>query len=185
MERKDCEDKIQAIDDEIVQIQQDAELRLSELTPDQKIEYSKLLQENRSLIQEINLKQNEVDEMDGMLVSAESKLKIDTNKLKAHQLKEQINTLERQKADLELQAGEANLSLPEQKEKLKAKVTEDTEVIKGCKNRTKELKKLMDNYEKEIRDIDEQLSVYFSFQTHLFLWDFFNFHCMHPLCFAF
>jgi intraflagellar transport protein 74 len=66
------------------------DLRLNELDPSQRGEYQRLMTENNELIGEYNQKQTAMEELLGRLAAAESRLKMDNQKLKGQLLKEQI-----------------------------------------------------------------------------------------------
>ena len=72
--------------------------------------------------------------------------------MKGQLLKEQIVELERKKADYEIQLNEANLSFPEARDRLLARMKEDNNFIVTNEKRVKEIKKNIDNYEKKLRE---------------------------------
>lgn len=106
-----------------------AELKINELDPEQKSEYEALIQENRQLVHDINNKRVELDEVNSKLSMAENRLRMDSQKLKGHLLKDQITELESKKADLEIQLNEANLSFPEARDRLLARIKDDNNFI--------------------------------------------------------
>ncbi len=57
-------------------------------------------------------KQNQMEDLLNKLAMAENKLKMDSQKLKGHLLKEQISQLQTKKTDYEIQLNQANLSIP-------------------------------------------------------------------------
>jgi intraflagellar transport protein 74 len=69
------------------------------------------------------------------------------------QLREQIKTLEAQKADLDLQNIEASLSFPEARDRLLANIKEANGLILQTDKRIKEVKKMNDAYEKQLREM--------------------------------
>ncbi|EAS01313.2 intraflagellar transporter-like protein, putative (macronuclear) [Tetrahymena thermophila SB210] len=158
LERKRQEEEIQKLEMRIHEINQQAEQKITELDPEQRQEYENLLQENRQLNNDINLQRNELEEINIKLQQTESRLNIDSQKLKGKYLKEQIIELERKREDLELQLNEANLSFPEARDKLKARVAEDNALLAQTEKRTKEIQKNIDNYEKRIREINAELN---------------------------
>ncbi|KAL4506805.1 hypothetical protein ABPG72_001226 [Tetrahymena utriculariae] len=158
LERKRQEEEIQKLEMRIHEINQQAEQKITELDPEQRQEYENLLQENRQLNNDINVQRNELEEINIKLQQTESRLNIDSQKLKGKYLKEQIVELERKREDLELQLNEANLSFPEARDKLKARVAEDNALLSQTEKRTKEIQKNIDNYEKRIREINAELN---------------------------
>jgi intraflagellar transport protein 74 len=61
---------------------------------------------------------------------------MDSQKLKGHLLKDQITELESKKADLEIQLNEANLSFPEARDRLLARIKDDNNFITTQDKRT-------------------------------------------------
>lgn len=153
IERKSQEDQIQAIESQLHEIHQAAEMKLNELDPDQRSEYESLVNENRILIQHINAQRNQLEDITATLAQAEARLRMDHNKQKYIQLKEQTEDLERKKGDLEIQTNENNLSFPEARDRLLAKVKEDNSVIQNTEKRIREVRKMQENYEKQIREV--------------------------------
>jgi len=156
IERKSQEDQIQAIEAQLHEIHQAAEMKLNELDPDQRSEYESLVNENRVLIQNINAQRNQLEDMNAILAQAEARLRMDHNKQKYIQLKEQTTDLERRKGDLEIQTNENNLSFPEARDRLLAKVKEDNSVIQNTEKRIREVRKMQENYEKQIREMNTE-----------------------------
>jgi intraflagellar transport protein 74 len=74
-------------------------MRLNELDPYQRSEYQRLMSENNELMTEYSKKQSQMEELLSKLANAENKLKMDSQKLKGHLLKEQIADLETKKTD--------------------------------------------------------------------------------------
>ena len=96
----------------------------------------------------------ELDEINQKLAIAENRLRMDSQKLKGQLLKEQIVELERKKADYEIQLNEANLSFPEARDRLLARMKEDNNFIVTKEKRVKEIKKNIDNYERKLRELE-------------------------------
>ena len=81
-------------------------MKINELDPDQRSEYEGLLNENRQLINNINMQRNELEDLNSILSQAEAKLRMDDKKQKYKSLKEQVVALDRRKEDLEVQTNE-------------------------------------------------------------------------------
>ena len=103
LERKKIEEQNEAMQGELQSIHKQMELRLNELDPYQRAEYQKLISENTDLINEYNAKQGAMEELLNRLANSENKLRMDSQKLKGHLLKEQIGELEVRKTDFEIQ----------------------------------------------------------------------------------
>lgn len=156
IERKSQEEQIQAIEGQLHEIHQTAEMKINELDPDQRSEYENLVKENRVLIQNINSQRHELEEINAALGQADARLRLDHNKQKFVQLKEQTAELTRKKEDLEVQTNENNLSFPEARDRLLAKVKEDNSVIQNTEKRIREVKKMIENYERQLREMSSE-----------------------------
>lgn len=144
-------------------------MKLNELDPDQRNEYENLLNENRQLVSNINAQRNDLEDLNMILSQADSKLRMDDKKQKYKMLKEQIVALERKKEDLEFQTNENNLSFPEARDRLLAKVKEDNNFIMNADKRTKDIKRMIENYEKQIREMNMDLEVTILLLDHRFI----------------
>lgn len=157
LERKEMEDEIARIEGEIASINARAEERLSELDHDQRQEYIHLHEENKSLEDEINQKRTVLESVNQRLLQADAKLRTDVLKQKAHHLREQKDSLIRKKEDLAVQTNELNLSEPEARERLLARIKADNQNIKETKERIKDVEKAIANYKKQIEDMENDL----------------------------
>ena len=129
------------------------ELRLNELDPYQRTEYQKLINENKELIMEYNLKQRDLEELNNRLANAETRLRMDSQKLKGQLFKTQLAELETKRGDLEIQLNEANLSYPEARDRILARMKEDNNTIATVEKRIKEVKRNIEIYEKKLREL--------------------------------
>lgn len=78
--------------------------------------------ENQELINEHAYKQRQMEELLNRLAHAENRLRMDSQKLKGQLLKDQIAELESKKSDYEIQLNEANLSIPEARDRILARM---------------------------------------------------------------
>jgi intraflagellar transport protein 74 len=74
-EKRDMENEISNIETQIQEINMANESKLNDLDPEQRNEYEKLKEENSSLQDEINRNRSELEETNGRLIAAESRLK--------------------------------------------------------------------------------------------------------------
>lgn len=153
LERKAMEDEISNIEGEVIEINSQAEQRLNELDPEQKQEYFRLQVENKTLDEEINHKRNVLENVNSRLIEADSRLRTDVLKQKAHHLREQKQTLLRRKEDLEVQTNEQNLSFPEARDRLLARVKEDSLQIKSTETAIGNSKKNIESFRKQIEEL--------------------------------
>lgn len=129
------EERTESMQNELQNIHKQMELRLNELDPNQRAEYQRLISENTDLINEYNSKQAAMEELLNKLANAENKLRMDSQKLKGQLLKEQIGELEVKKTDYEIQLNEANLSIPEARDRILARMKEDNNSIANMEKR--------------------------------------------------
>jgi intraflagellar transport protein 74 len=153
LDRKAMEDEISNFEGEIMEINSQAEQRLNELDPEQKQEYFRLQVENKSLDEEINHKRSLLESVNTKLIEVDSKLRTDVLKQKAHHLREQRQTLQRRKEDLEVQLNEQNLSFPEARDRLLARVKEDGQSCKKTEESIGNAKKNIESFKKQIEEL--------------------------------
>jgi intraflagellar transport protein 74 len=82
---------------------------------------------------------------------------MDSQKLKGQLLKDQIAELDGKKGDLEIQLNEANLSIPEARDRILARMKEDNATIATTEKRSREVKKNIEMCEKRLREIEASL----------------------------
>ena len=75
-------------------------MKLNELDPDSRVEYQRLINENKMLLNEIQNQKMELEEVNNTLFKLDSKLRMDANKQKSMQLKETVGNLENKRNDL-------------------------------------------------------------------------------------
>jgi len=153
VERKKREEEISGIEEEINMISSANEERLSELDPEQKNQYEKLKEEERYLQSEINRKRNELEIISSKLAQTEARLRQDIIKMKSQQLREEKSKLVKKKEELELQTGDMNLPFNEARERLTQRTKEDQNDIKNIETRTGEIKKLIETYNKQLKEM--------------------------------
>eukprot|EP00828_Plagiopyla_frontata_P044816 TRINITY_DN7453_c0_g1_i11.p1 TRINITY_DN7453_c0_g1~~TRINITY_DN7453_c0_g1_i11.p1 ORF type:complete len:485 (-),score=112.97 TRINITY_DN7453_c0_g1_i11:23-1477(-) len=157
IERKKQEDQLNMIERELGDINKQLEIRIGELDPESRNEYEGLLNENRELNQIMQQQRMELEELQMRLQQYENRLQADTHKLKAKQIREQTQLLERKKDDLEMQLNEANLPFPQARDRLQARIKEDKEQLGILDKRIKEIQRLCDNYEKQLKEMTQEL----------------------------
>ena len=80
--------------------------------------------------------------------------KLDKGKLRAKELREEIDRLQKKKIDLEAMIEEAKLPPAEVSKRLLKRVKADNNEIKELDKRITKLKKLINNYKKDLKDIE-------------------------------
>jgi predicted nucleic acid-binding Zn-ribbon protein len=133
------------------------ESKLNDLDPEQRNEYERLKEENGGLQGEINRSRTELEEVNSRLIQAESRLKQDTLKQRAQHLKEERASLLKRKDDLELQTNEMNLPFPEARERLLNRIKQDNAEIKQQEKDVADVRKMIETYQKNIKEIEQDL----------------------------
>merc|ERR1712150_129296 len=81
----------------------------------------------------------------------------DQGRMKVINLKEEIKNLESKKADLDIQLNESNMSVLELRERLLNKLKEDKEKMKEYDDRSRDLRRAVDNIDKKLREYDDEI----------------------------
>ncbi len=157
IQRKNKETEIAGIEEQIHGISLAFEERLNELDPDQRSQYEKLREENAGLEQEIGRRRAELEDVTQKLSIAENRLREDVTKERAQQLGDEKAKLQAKKDDLLLQTDEMNLPFPEARERLLTKAKEDQGQMKAAEQRAQEVKKLLESYQKQMKEIESEL----------------------------
>ncbi|CAK72779.1 unnamed protein product (macronuclear) [Paramecium tetraurelia] len=152
IERRGQEDSINQIENRLNELQSLADMKLQELDPEQRNEYMSLINENKSLQQEINNQKAELEELNARMQNADNRLRMDAQKLKGQMLKEQINEMDSKKNDLE-----SNLTFPEARDRLLNKIKDDNAFIQNSEKRVREIRRNIENYEKRLRELQTEL----------------------------
>jgi intraflagellar transport protein 74 len=85
-------------------------------------------------------------------------LKADTLKQRAQHLRDEKSHLIKRKEDLELQTNEMNLPFPEARERLMNRIKQDNAEIKQQEKEIGEIRKMIDTYQRNLKDINAELS---------------------------
>jgi intraflagellar transport protein 74 len=156
-EKRDMENEISNIEQQIQDINMANESKLNDLDPEQRNEYERLKEENGGLQGEINRSRTELEEVNSRLIQAESRLKQDTLKQRAQHLKEERASLLKRKDDLELQTNEMNLPFPEARERLLNRIKQDNAEIKQQEKDVADVRKMIETYQRNIKEIEQDL----------------------------
>lgn len=100
---------------------------------------------------------NEFEELTYKVHQQENRLRMDQTRMRVINLKDEIKTLEGKKADLDIQLNESNMSIPELRERLLAKLKEDKERMVESEARSRDLKRAIENIDKKIRDTEDEI----------------------------
>ena len=99
----------------------------------------------------------QLEEVNGRLSMADSQLRVDSIKQRAVKLREEKYLLLHKKEELELVTDEMNLPFGEARERLVNKTKDDQNEVKQLESRMNELKKIVDQYNRQIKDIEKDL----------------------------
>ena len=157
IQRKNKETEIAGIEEQVHNINLAFEERLNELDPDQRAQYEKLREENGQLEQEIGKRRTELEEVSQRLSQAENRLREDPTKERAQVLRDEKAKLQAKKEELQLQTDEMGLPFPEARERLLSKAKEDQQQMKAAEQRLHEVQKLVESYQRQLKDIDGEL----------------------------
>ena len=94
---------------------------------------------------------NEFEELTYKVHQQENRLRMDQTRMRVINLKDEIKTQEGKKSDLDIQLNESNMSIPELRERLLAKLKEDKERMVESEARSRDLKRAIENIDKKIR----------------------------------
>jgi intraflagellar transport protein 74 len=140
LEKRSHEDEIARMDQEISAIARSAEERLNELHPDQRREYEDLREESNRLGADLADAREELDQVTGRLNSEEGILHGDILRSRSAQLSSMRKELAERLGTLEVEVQQCNMTIPEQREHLLAKVKNDNAEIITVEKKNSELK---------------------------------------------
>lgn len=158
IERKKQEEEIREIEQELREMQETAALKVNELDSEQRKEYDKLLAEKRAVTSDLTRCKMEMEELESKVDDQVKRLKMDNNRVRVMDLKEQLTALENQKQELEVLLDEQNMSVPELMERLFQKIKQHKQAINEMETRSRELRKAVDNGNRRLKDMETEIS---------------------------
>jgi len=153
LEKRNHEEDIARIDQEIASIARAAEDRLNELHPDQRREYEDLREENGRLGQDVYEAREELDQVNGRLNTLEAHLRSDMLRTRYQQLSTVRRELEERLGSLEQEVQQCSMSIPEQRDLLLSRVKSDNADIVAAEKQNSELKLDCERLRAQIRDV--------------------------------
>mmetsp|Transcript_96835 Transcript_96835/g.224476 ORF Transcript_96835/g.224476 Transcript_96835/m.224476 type:complete len:609 (+) Transcript_96835:128-1954(+) len=153
LEKKNHEEDIQRMEQEIAGIARAAEARLDELLPDQRSEYEDLREENMRLAQNVYEAREELDQVTGMLHAMEERLRSDVNRARYQELCSFRKSLEEPLQVLQKEFETCSLSVPEQRDLLLARVKNDNADIVATEKQNSDLKMEIEKLRAQIREV--------------------------------
>jgi len=145
VERKNNEEKVVELEGQLQEFQLETEKRLNDLDPMQRTEYENLSNENRALDDECGRKRQEIEEVNHTLAQMDQRLRMDVQRQKSKNLREERESAFKRNEELKMQLDELNLPIDELKELFRAKIKKEEDNNKELEERAKDLKRLIDN----------------------------------------
>jgi len=153
LEKRSHEEELQRMNSEIQALARASEERLNELHPDQHREYEVLREENVSLAQEIGEGREELDTVNSRLMILEGHLRSDVLRTRLQELLTQRKDVCERLDALEGEAKQCSMSVPEQRERLLAKVKSDNAEIVNAEKSNSERKLDKERLRTQIQEI--------------------------------
>jgi intraflagellar transport protein 74 len=158
IERKKQEEEIAEIEQELREMAETAALKVNELDVEQKKEYDKLQAEKALVVADLHRSKMELEELENKVDDQIKRLKMDQNRVRVMDLKEQLSGLEAQRQELEVLNDESNMSVPELMDRLFQKIKNHKLVINEMEARTRELRKAVDNNNRKLKEMESEIS---------------------------
>eukprot|EP00746_Dinoflagellata_sp_MGD_P150083 gnl/MRDRNA2_/MRDRNA2_82013_c0_seq1.p1 gnl/MRDRNA2_/MRDRNA2_82013_c0~~gnl/MRDRNA2_/MRDRNA2_82013_c0_seq1.p1 ORF type:complete len:603 (+),score=163.27 gnl/MRDRNA2_/MRDRNA2_82013_c0_seq1:86-1894(+) len=161
LEKKAHEEEIEKMDATMNAVRRSAEERLNELHPDQRDEYRQLQEENESITSQLSGHGGHRQQLEAVmdhLNVLEGRLRSDVVRIRAQELREQAQPLLQKREQLEAEAQQASLSIPEQRDMLLAKVKSDNAATVETEREATELKAEIQRCKKQITEMDVDIS---------------------------
>lgn len=157
LEKRSHEEEIQKITAETLVIQRAAEERLNELHPDQRREYEDLREEQEWLGHQLGGTRQDLDEATYRLSAAEGQLRTDVLRTRFEGLRTVRTELMQRMDVLQVEASEANLSVPEQREALLRRVKSDNETVVASEKQKSDLRSETEKYRRQLQEMQTDI----------------------------
>eukprot|EP00927_Polykrikos_kofoidii_P077192 TRINITY_DN74160_c0_g1_i1.p1 TRINITY_DN74160_c0_g1~~TRINITY_DN74160_c0_g1_i1.p1 ORF type:complete len:602 (+),score=177.09 TRINITY_DN74160_c0_g1_i1:325-2130(+) len=156
LEKKGTEEETQRMDMEIASLERASEARLMELHPEQHREYQSLRQENIEMGPELGEARADFDAISERLQMMEMHLQSDANRARMQQLTIVRQELGERLDELEVQARQCSLSVPEQREILLAKVKSDNGEIVAAEKKVSDLRMEKEQLKSRMQEVQQE-----------------------------
>jgi len=157
LEKKNHEEEIRKIEEEIGMIRKGAEDRLNELPLDSREEYESLQEENNRLQHDLGHYRMELERVNVRLTTAEGRLRSDVMRMRAQQQRETLHALREQHEKLQEEAEQLQLSVPEQRDLLLAKVKSENVNIMQFETKAHEVRDEITRYRKQTQEMQTDI----------------------------
>eukprot|EP00933_Yihiella_yeosuensis_P024334 TRINITY_DN18864_c0_g1_i1.p1 TRINITY_DN18864_c0_g1~~TRINITY_DN18864_c0_g1_i1.p1 ORF type:complete len:613 (-),score=169.91 TRINITY_DN18864_c0_g1_i1:133-1971(-) len=154
LEKRSHEEVVAQVNEEIQAISRVAEERLSELHPDQRRMYQMLKAESLEQSGDLAEAREEFEQLSSRLMISEASLHRDVLRSHAQQLLEARKEAMQRLEQLQLEAQQGSMSVPEQREILLAKVKQDNSEIVATEKLISELRFEKEGLKRQIQEVD-------------------------------
>ena len=161
LERQQRSQAIVEVTEQIRELHQASEDKILSLPRQLQEEYTMLTNQNQAKQQEINVKRDELDQLDSQIAGMEGALRKDRTRDEYARLMKELQKLRKEKAHVEVEAKAATMDPAEARAAMLAKVKEDTAKMNELKQATKRQREANEGARKQISelvsDINERL----------------------------
>lgn len=123
--RQERDAQTQGIEQELERLQQVASNKMNSLPQHQQEKYRRLVEENRALMNDIRVKQGDLERLNQEIEDAETELRRDPYRDDYARLEKMLARVERERTELDAEAKETSLDPAEARERLLARARED------------------------------------------------------------
>eukprot|EP01137_Pigoraptor_chileana_P006479 Opistho-2@3226 len=157
-ERSEKEHQIKKIEDEIEAERRSAESLVSDLDPEKRRLFFRLREENDKLLNDLRVRQEELDKYTEKAKGFEEELRMDRYKQMAVNLHDKIRVLKEKRDEIKKEVdGTAVENVPEERERLLAQVKEDNNQIASMEKKISEMQDKIKNANDIISQLDIDL----------------------------
>lgn len=161
LERQHRGKAIMEVTEQIRELHQASEDKILSLPRQLQEEYTALTNQNQAKQQEINVKRDELDQMDSQIAGMEGALRKDRTRDEYSRLMKDLRKLTKEKSHVEVEAKAATMDPAEARKAMLAKVKEDTAKMNALKEKTARQREANEGAQKQISglvsDINERL----------------------------
>ncbi len=158
IERKNYEDKIISVEEQIKELKNFAEIKINELKPEEKEEYMKLKVQVKEANHSNKLREKKLQEISRNVMDQESKLRLDMDRITMFKLKEDLRIFKEKEKKSQSNLKDCSLGFEDLRKKLMEDVKINKKVVQSLTKRHKELKKLSRATYKKLQKIDEVIN---------------------------
>ncbi|XP_060563519.1 intraflagellar transport protein 74 homolog [Ruditapes philippinarum] len=151
--KKQKEDQIKQIENELDQEKRMADNLVNDMDPDMRQKYYRIKDMNEHMLKQLEDGQQQLDVLNSRMEGLQEELSMSQVKQEAVRLYEQLNELE-MKRDSLIEEAKSTTSPAEEREKLLKQVKEDNVEIASMERQTNEFREKMESVQEEIHSLD-------------------------------